>query len=333
MTDLDRKLRLETYRLSNLLRRPSCKIKRWACLLWGVLRARVIWELCKETFSEWYRDNVPRLAAVLSFYTIFSMAPTLIIVLALAASVVGESTARAEVMARIRYFIGPEAARAILAASEKARTEFSGLGATVISLTTLLFGATAVFAELQNALNTVWNVKLKPGLGWNAVIRTRLLSFAMVLGIGFLLLLSVIASATLSALSSFFRESLAVPPIVLQTVNFAVSFGLITVLFAMTYKVLPDAQIQWGDVGVGAAMTSLLFTTGKSLIGAYVGRSSLGSVYGAAGTFVIILLWVYYSAQVFLLGAEFTQVYARKYGSRIEPTENAVRDPLGSLNP
>ena len=313
--------------MSRLLRKPSSIIKRWAVPLFRVLRARVIWELCKETFSEWYQDNVPRLAAVLSFYTIFSLAPTLIIILAVAASVVGESTAQAEIMARFRYFIGPEAARAILAASEKARTEFSGLSATVISLTTLLFGATAVFAELQNALNTVWNVRLKPGLGWKAVIRTRLLSFAMVLGIGFLLLLSVIASATLSALSSFLQESLTIPAFFLHSVNFAVSFGLITVLFAMTYKFLPDVQIQWSDVGVGAAMTSLLFTTGKSLIGAYVGHSSLGSVYGAAGTFVIILLWVYYSAQVFLLGAEFTQVYARKYGSRIEPTQNAVRDP------
>lgn len=186
-----------------------------------------------------------------------------------------------------------------------------------------------MFAELKSALNTTWNVMESPGSNWKiAFIRTRLIAFGMVLMVGSLLVVSLLASALLSALSRFFGDfSLPIPSSLLQLINFGVSFGIITLAFAMIYKILPDVRIRWRDVWVGDAITSLLFTSGQSLIGMYVGRSVLRSVYGTAGSLVLILLWVYYSAQVFLFDAEFTQVYARKYGLRIEPTHNAIRTP------
>ncbi len=201
----------------------------------------------------------------------------------------------------------------------------SGIIATVIGLITLLLGAAGVFGQLQDALDTVWEVAPKPGQGIMAIIRQRFISFTMVLGIGFLLLVSLVISAAVSAVGSVISTSVPQSEFVLQAVNFAISFAVIMLLFALIYKVLPDAAIGWRDVWMGAAVTALLFTIGKLLIGLYLGSSSVGSAYGAAGSFVVLLIWIYYSAQILLFGAEFTQVYARTYGSRILPSRNAVK--------
>jgi membrane protein len=197
-----------------------------------------------------------------------------------------------------------------------------GLTATIIGLITLFFGASLVVAELRNALNTLWGVAPPPGeqslmSSIKSTLRERFFSFAMVLGVGFLLLVSLMVNAWLSAMTRYVQAALPLPPFVIQAANFVVGFLVTTVLFALIYKVLPDVQIAWSDVAIGAAVTSLLFTIGKTLIGLYLGASSIASTYGAAGSLVILLAWVYYSSQVFFLGAEFTQVYANKYGSRL----------------
>jgi membrane protein len=207
---------------------------------------------------------------------------------------------------------------------ESARQPGPGIVASGIGLVMLVIASTGVFAQLQDSLNTIWRVVPKPGRGILGILRDRLLSFLMVIVAGFLMLVSLVVSAALAALGKFFNYLLPVPEAVLQTVNFLVSFAVITLLFAMIYKVLPDAKISWSDVWIGAAVTSLLFSLGKFMIGLYLGKSSLASAYGAAGSLVIILVWVYYSAQILLYGAEFTAVYAIRYGSRIVPTENAM---------
>jgi len=306
------------------------RMLNWLRKLWrssSVRKGQKLWALVTEAFDEWQKDNAMRLAASLSFYAVFSLAPLLFIIVAVGTFVVGESAAQAEILANLRRLVGPSNAQVILTVSQRAQEQYSNLRATVVGIVTLLFGATAVFVELREGLNSAWNVMLKPGSHWTiSFIRTRLLAFAMVLAVGLLLLLSLFASAFLSGLRYYLGSTeIAFFSMLLQILNFAISFALITVGFAIIYKILPDARIRWSDVWVGAAITSLLFTLGKSLIGMYVGRSLLGSVYGTAGSLVLILLWVYYSAQVFLFGAEFTQVYARKHGTRIVPTENAIR--------
>jgi membrane protein len=192
-------------------------------------------------------------------------------------------------------------------------------------LVTLLLGAAGLFGQLQDALNTIWEVAPKPGGGILAILRQRFISFTMVLGIGFMLLVSLVLSAAITLLGNFIFRFIPEQEFLLQLINFVLSFGIITVLFALIYKILPDAKIAWRDVWLGAAVTSLLFAIGKLLIGLYLGNSTIGSAYGAAGSFVVLLVWIYYSAQILLFGAEFTQVYARTYGSKIEPSANAVK--------
>ena len=279
------------------------------------MNLRAVLALLKETFSEWYGDNAPRLGAALAYYTVFSLSPLLIIVIAFAGLVFGREAAQGQIVAQMQGLIGEESARAIQAMIESARKPSSGIIATVIGILTLLVGATGVFGELHDALNTIWEVKPKSGLGLMAIIRDRFLSFAMVLGIGFLLLVSLAVSAGLAALGKFMDGMLPGAIYIGEIVNFIISFGVIMLLFAMVYRILPDIEIAWSDVWIGAAFTSLLFTIGKFLIGLYLGRSSVASAYGAASSLAIILIWVYYSAQIFLFGAEFTQVYAKKYGS------------------
>jgi membrane protein len=201
----------------------------------------------------------------------------------------------------------------------------SGLtAATVIGIATLLFGASGVFGALQDAMNTVWGVAPKPGRGLWGMIESRFLSFTMVLGLGFLLLVSLVVSAGLTALGEFVSSYFQEYVIIGQILNFLISFGFVTLLFAMIFKVLPDVEIAWSDVWMGAVVTALLFTIGKFVIGLYLGQQSFGSTYGAAGSILIVLLWIYYSAQILLMGAEFTQVYARRFGSRIVPDKDAV---------
>ncbi|MBD1920908.1 YihY/virulence factor BrkB family protein [Microcoleus sp. FACHB-831] len=288
------------------------------------LTPKVIFGLLKETFKEWQEDKASRLAAALAYYTTFSLAPLLIIAIAIASLVFGQEAAQGTIDDQLRGLIGSEGATAIQDMIKNSQKPAEGTIATIISFVLLFFGASGVFAELQDSLNTIWEVAPKPDAGVKNILRSRFLSFTMVLVIGFLLLVSLVLSAGLAALGNYFGNLVPNLAILWQTLNFLISFGVITVLFAMIYRILPDAKIAWGDVWIGAAITSLLFSIGKWLIGLYLGNSSVGSTYGAAGSFVVLLLWVNYSAQILFFGAEFTQVYANKFGSQIVPDKNAV---------
>ncbi|HEY9829314.1 MAG TPA: YihY/virulence factor BrkB family protein [Stenomitos sp.] len=289
------------------------------------MKPKVIVELLKETFQEWQEDKASRLAAALAYYTAFSIAPLIIIAIAIAAVVFGEEAARGGIDDQLRGLLGQQGAAAVQDMIKNSNKPAEGTMATLISVVLLLFGASGVFGQLQDSLNTIWEVAPKPGRGIMGFIKDRFLSFSMVLGIGFLLLVSLILSAVLAGLNNVLGGMMPGLSFLWGILNFLISFGVITLLFALIYRVLPDAKIAWGDVWFGAIITALLFTIGKTLIGLYLGNSSVGSTYGAAGSFVVLLLWVNYSAQILFFGAEFTQVYANKYGSRIVPTKNAVR--------
>jgi len=284
---------------------------------------KVILRLLKETFQEWQEDKASRLAASLAYYTVFSLAPLLIIVIAIAGAIFGEEAARGEIVGQIQGLVGTEGAQVIETAIDNANQPDVSSVASLISVVVLLFGASGVFAQLQDALNTVWEVQPKPGHGFKSFMRKRFLSFSVVLGIGFLLLVSLVLSAVLSALNTYLSGMIPGLDFLWQILDFVLSLVLVTLLFALMYKFLPDVKIAWGDVWMGAIITAVLFTIGKFVLGLYLGRGSFGSTYGAAGSLVIILAWVYYSAQILFFGAEFTQVYARKYGSRIIPDEHA----------
>ena len=282
------------------------------------------WELISRTYSEWKDDKVSRLAAALAYYTVFSIAPLLVISLAAAGLVFGAEAARNEVGAQLAGLLGPAAAQILeMTLASARRDESGGLLAGAVGLAALAYGASGVFAALQDALNTIWEVRPKPGLGWAYSIRIRLVSFAMVLVIAFLLMVSLVISAGLAALGSHLGGDTAV----WQWINIAISIAVFTLLFAMMYRFLPDVRIGWPDVWIGAAITAVLFSLGKFLIGVYISRSSVASVYGAAGSLVVLLVWVYYSAQLVFFGAEFTQVYARRSGRYIEPSPHAEPIP------
>ena len=284
---------------------------------------KAIGKLFKDAFDAWSEDRAARMGAALAYYTIFSLAPLLIIVIAVAALAFGQEAAQGQVVQEMQEFVGGEGAQSIQAILEKARQPAVGIIATVLGFITLLIGATGVVNELKDALNTIWKVKPEPGSSILSMVKSRLLSLAMVLGIGFLLLVSLIASAALSAVHNYLSHVLVHPGFIYfwQAVNFVVSLGVITVLFAMMYRFLPDITVAWGDVWIGAGLTALLFVIGKVLIGLYLGKSSISSAYGPAGSLVLILVWIYYSAQILLYGAEFTRVYAYTFGSRAHSQE------------
>lgn len=289
------------------------------------MNAKALVGLLKETAKEWSEDKSSRLAAALAYYTIFSLAPLLIIVIAIAGLVFGQDAAQGEIVGQLQGLLGRDAAQAIQTVLANAGKKSSGgIITTILNVGILIFGASGVFAQLQDAMNTVWEVAPKPGQGIKQVIRTRLLSFSMILVIGFLLLVSLALSAGLAVVGNLMGNLLPGLGFLWQLLNFAISFGVITLLFAMIFKILPDAKIAWGDVWLGAGLTALLFAIGKLLIGLYLGNASVGSAYGAAGSLVVLLIWVYYSAQIMFFGAEFTQVYASHYGSRIVPADHAV---------
>lgn len=288
------------------------------------MKLTVIWDLLKETFNEWQQDKASRLAAALAYYTIFSIAPLLIIVIAIAGAVFGEAAARNAIFTQLQGLIGPAGAEVIQNAIESASQPRAGTIASLISIVVLIFGATGLFTELQDSLNTIWEVQPKPGKIVKNMVRQRFLSFAMVLAIGFLLLVSLVISTVLSALVNYFQYLLPGVDFVWQIINFILAFVITTLLFGLIFKVLPDAKIVWKDVLIGAAITSLLFSLGRYALGHYLGNATFGSTYGAAGSIVVILVWVYYTAQILFFGAEFTQVYARRYGSRIVPADYAV---------
>ncbi|MEM9809048.1 MAG: YihY/virulence factor BrkB family protein [Cyanobacteria bacterium P01_D01_bin.56] len=285
-----------------------------------------IWRLLQETFREWNNDKASRLAAALAYYTMFSLAPLLVIVIAIAGFFFDQADVQSQLTQQIQGLVGEEGAAFAQTALDNANTpgENTSLIASIISVVLLLIGATGVFGQLQESLNVVWNVEAKPGNAAKGFVKKRLLSFAMLLTIGFLLMVSLVLSTVLSALSAYLSGLLPGADALWQLLDFSLSVALVTVMFALLFKYVPDVEIIWSDVWTGAFITALLFTIGKFFLGAYLGNSGFSSTYGAAGSVIIILAWVYYSAQILFFGAEFTQVYARRYGSRIRPDKHAV---------
>ncbi len=289
---------------------------------------RALFDLCKRAFNSWLNDYAPSMGAALAYYTVFSIAPLLLIVIAVAGLVFGQEAARGEIFAQLSGLMGTQGAAAVQGMLQAVNKPTEGIVATVIGIGLLVVGATTVFGELQDALDRIWRAPARAkNSGLFNMLRVRLLSFSMIMGIGFLLMVSLVASAALAALGKWWSPMFGAWESTAQVVNFVFSFAMVTVIFAMIYKIMPRARVQWRDVWVGAAVTALLFTVGKHLIGLYIGKSSVASGYGAAGSLVVVLVWVYYSAQIFLLGAEFTWVYARTYGSMKD------MKGVGDLNP
>jgi membrane protein len=277
--------------------------------------ARAAWFLCYETINEWVGDRASRKGAALAFYTVFSLAPILILSIAIAGLFYGQEAARGEIFAQVKDLLGTDAAAAIQAMIQSASRPGAGLIATVIGLVTLCIGATTALAELKDGLDQIWRAPPERTSGFWYFVRKRLLSVGLILSLGFLLLVSLVFSALVSALARTWGPADSTS-LMLQGLNFLFSFALVTVLFAMIYKILPSVHIAWKDVAIGSVITAALFSVGKALIGVYLGNSAVASSYGAAGSVILVLIWVYYSAQIFLLGAEFTKVYAHRYGSR-----------------
>jgi membrane protein len=277
--------------------------------------------LLKLAYQGWKTDNASRLSAALAYYTIFSLAPLLIIVIAITGLIWEAGAVQAQILRQVQGLVGAEGAEFIASLMTNAGRPAEGVLALVLGILSLLFGALGVFNELHNSLNIIWNVRVEKPKGMlqaiKKIVLDRLLSFSMILGVGFLLLVSLVVTAGLSATQETFGETLPIPEFLLQAVNLVISLGVITVLFALIFKFLPDARIAWRDVWMGAFVTSMLFSLGKTIIGLYLGNSAVGSTFGAAGSLVLLLLWIYYSAQILFFGAEFTQVYANRYGSKM----------------
>jgi membrane protein len=288
------------------------------------MRPKSIWQFLKDTITQWIEDEPFQLAAALSYYTVFSLAPLLIIAIAIAGFVFGKEAAQNQIVQTIQGLIGRDSAQAVQEMIQNASSKpETGMISGLFGIVALMVGAGGVVGQLQTSLNTIWGVVPKPGQGIWTFVRQRFISFAMVLAIGFLLLVSLVISALLTSLTQIMRTLLGEAALIAHALDLLISFGFVTALFAIIYKFLPDARIQWKDVWIGAGLTSFLFTVGKLLIGLYLGSSGVTSVYGAAGSLITILLWVYYSSLIFFLGAQFTQVYASQYGSGVVPAENA----------
>jgi membrane protein len=281
--------------------------------------------LLRDTGNHWLDAKAPRLGAALAFYAVISLAPLLLLVMNLAALVFGQEAAAGQLAGEIGDTVGPEVAKALQDMLREANKPVTGTSHAIVGLLVLLFGASGVFAELQDAMNTIWQVAPKPNRGIMGILRDRFLSFTMLMGVCFLLLASLIVTAVLAALSRMWTPAgLPGGAWLWQGINFAVSFAVITMLFALILKVLPDAKVRWEDVWIGAASTALLFTLGKFALGFYLTHGSVTSGYGAAGSLVIVLLWVYYASQILLFGATFTRIYAERFGSGVVPAHNAV---------
>jgi membrane protein len=287
------------------------------------MHLKKVWSILKGTFSEFNEDKVVRLSAALAYYAMFSIGPLLVIALGLAGLLFGHESVRRQIEQQLQSAIGDSAART-LTSMMAAQKHGTGLITTIVGLVALLFGAAGVFGQLQDSLNTIWEVKSKPGAGIWGFIRDRFLSFSMVLGTGFLLLVSMALTTFLSAATGAFGSRLAISEALSHILNFAVSFAVVSLLFAMIFKYLPDIKVPFRKVWVGAIGTALLFTIGKYLLALYLGRKSTTSAYGAAGSVIVILMWVYYASLILFFGAEFTQVYARQTGAKILPGKYAV---------
>lgn len=278
---------------------------------------RAVWALLRQTAASWLGDYAPSMGAALAYYTLFSLAPLLLIVIAVGGLVFGEEAARGEIEIQLRALMGDGGARAVQDLLASVRKPAEGSLATVVGVVLLLLGATSVFAELQDALDRIWRVPVRQQTrAWRALVRARLLSFGMILAIGFLLMVSLVFSAVLATLGRWIEPIFGGWYALATLTNSVLGFAMVSTMFALIYKVMPRARVQWKDVWTGALFTALLFNFGKYLIGLYIGRSGVVTGFGAAGSLVVLLLWVYYSAQIFLVGAEFTWVYANTYGSR-----------------
>lgn len=280
--------------------------------------------LLMQTWTEWNKDNAPRLGAALAYYTTLSLAPLLVLLIAIAGLVLGEEAARGQLMAQVSELIGSEGGEAVQTMVQNASKPASGVLASLIGFAVLIFGASTVAAELRASLNEIWNKEPDDSGGIKEMVTERSYALAVVLGCGFLLLVSLVVSSTIAAAGTVVEGYLPLPEALMHGLNLLVGIVVITGVFAVLFKYLPDIHIEWRDVLLGAAFTSVLFALGRFVIGLYLGKASFGSTYGAAGSLVIVLVWVYYSAQIFFFGAEFTQVYAREHGS--DPLRRRRRD-------
>ena len=287
-------------------------------------KLRAAWSLIKQSASEWSNDKCSRLGASLSYYTIFSLAPLLLLVVSIAGVAFGRAAAEGRIIGELSELMGADAAKFIQEAITKANKPTSGIVGIVTSVVVLLVGATGVVIELQDALNTVWKVVPKPNRGIMGFVRTRVLSIAMILSLAFLALVSLVLSAVMTAITGWLRVRIGDIALLGWVVDLVVSLGVITVLMALIYRILPEARVAWSDVWVGAVATAALFLLGKYMIGLYIGKASVGSAFGAAGSLAVLLVWIYYSSQLILLGAEFTRVYANRFGHKVLPGKQAI---------
>jgi membrane protein len=274
------------------------------------MRAKDLLSILKTTFASWNKHEAPRLGAALAFYTILSLSPLVIIVVAVGGLMFSRSTAQTHILNQVQGMIGPDGGKAVQAMLANAQKPSAGVLGTIVGLLSLLFGASGVFTELRSALNLIWGVKQEETSGIWQLLRERFFSFGMVLSIGFLLLVSLVLSAVLAAIGKFFGGLLPVPSLVLEAINFLVSYIGVAALFGLIFRFVPEAKVRLNKVWLGACVTAILFTIGKTLIGLYLGKTSVGSTYGAAGSVIVVIVWVYYSAQIFFFGAEFTHAYA-----------------------
>jgi membrane protein len=286
-------------------------------------KAEALWHLLKDTVTQWSDDNATRLAAALAFYSVLSLAPLLVLAVAIAGWAFGDEAARGQIAAQLGSIVGPKAGEGIQTVLKHAQEPGESVFGSIVGIVVLLFGASGVFGELQAALNAIWEVQPKPGRAVWTAIRERFFSFSMVMGVAFLLLVSMLLSAALSAVGEFFSNSLPGGAGLWQALNFAISFAVITLLFALILKVIPDVKLTWSTVWPGALFTAFLFSAGKYALGLYLGRASVASPYGAAGSVVVLVIWIYYAAQILFLGAEFTRAYARLSGADIKATRGA----------
>ena len=291
------------------------------------LTARGLWRVVKTAANAWVDDYAASMGAALSYYTVFSLAPMLLIVIAIAGLVFGADAARGQIFGELRGLLGDEAAKSIEGLLVSVSTPREGLLATTIGVAVLLVGATTVFGELQDALDRIWRAPARAtSSGLVTLVRTRLLSFGMILGIAFLLMVSLVAGAGIAALGKWWGGWFEGWETLAQIINTVVGFLMTTAVFAMIYKLMPRVRVSWGDVWVGAVVTALLFTAGRFLISLYIGKTGVASGFGAAGSVAVVFVWVYYSAQIFLVGAEFTWVYAQRFGSRRDHAEPTAED-------
>ena len=296
-----------------------------------VAAARDVVQLMRETATEWNEDKAPRLGAALAFYTIFSLAPLMIIAIVISGAIFGQSAAEANVIAQVESVVGPTGAAAVSGLIQSSKLPGAGGPlATIVGVVTLILGAVGVFGQLQDALNTIWEVAPRPGQGLVAILKKRLLPFAMVLGVGFLLLVAVVANAILAAVIAYLGNSLPYMGVLNTLIDFLLPLIITTLLFAAIFKIVPDVHLAWRDIWPGATLTAVLFTIGKLLLGFYLGRRTPAGASGAtaaADSLLAVLLWVYYTAQILFFGAEFTQVYVRRFGTQ-KPVPTADAQPV-----